>query len=171
MRCRFALVLALAAVAQPSAGRAAESFGVSNEVLLTVKGKVVDLTCELTHECVPNCGAGKRQLGLLTSEGKLFVAAKSSTIFAGLAHDLIASCGQEIIADGLTTTNFGSTLLMIQRFKTAENADWIEANKFAADWARLHSTDPAGKQTEEWYRNDWVVKRAVAQHGQTGVPE
>ena len=72
------------------AARAADSYGVAGEQLLTIKGKIVDLTCELAHDCAADCGNGKRPLGLLTEDGKLYVAAKSNTIFAGLGHDLKA---------------------------------------------------------------------------------
>jgi len=163
--------LALGTLIVLGTAHGADSLGVSNEQLLMIEGKVVDLACELTHECPLDCGAGKRPLGLKTDDGKLYVAAKSNTIFAGLGHDLASYCGSEIIADGLTTSNYGSTLLMIQRFKPNEAADWIETNKFATDWAKQHSTDPAGKQTEEWYRNDWIAKRLVAEHGKTGLSQ
>ena len=153
------------------AARAADSYGVAGEQLLTVKGKVVDLTCELAHDCVADCGNGKRPLGLLTGDGKLYVAAKSNTIFAGLGHDLKAYCGKEITADGLTTTNYGSTLLMIQRFKESDTADWVETSQFALDWAKQHNADPSGKTTEEWYRSDLTVKRAVLKRGKTGLDE
>jgi hypothetical protein len=172
MRTYFVVASGMSAVAVLVAlgsARGADSLGVSNEQLLVTKGKVVDLACELTHECPPDCGAGKRPLGLKTDGGKLYVAAKSNTIFAGLSHDLVAYCGMEIIADGLTTSNYGTTLLMIQRFKPNGAADWVLTDKFATDWAKQQNAAPDGKETEEWYRHDADVLRAVDRHGKTGL--
>jgi hypothetical protein len=170
MQISFALAAGLLVAALlPRPAGAADSLGVSNEHLLTLKGTVVDLACEIAHDCRPNCADGHRPLGLKGDDGKLYVAAKSNTIFAGLTRDLIAYCGKEITADGLITSNYGTTLLMIQRFKPGETADWIETDKFAEEWARQHQTDPAGKETEEWYRHDSGVARAVDLHGKTGL--
>jgi hypothetical protein len=165
---KLATVLLLtAAFCRPSV--AADSLGVSNEHLVTLKGKVVDLACEVAHSCAPNCADGHSPLGLKGEDGKLYVAAKGNTDFAGLIHDLIAYCGTAITADGLTTSNYGTTVLMIQRFKPSDTADWVETDKFARDWAREHHADPAGKETQEWYRHDAAIARAVALHGKTGL--
>jgi len=160
-------VVALLAVAGPV--RSADSLGVHNEQIVTLKGKVVDLACEVTGNCASDCGSGKRPLGLLTEDGKLYVAAKSNTIFAGLLKDIVTQCGKTIIADGLTTSDHDATLLMIQRYKTSDNGNWVETDGFAADWSKRHSTPIDSKMTEEWYRNDWVVKGAVARRGKLGV--
>jgi hypothetical protein len=170
MRFAFALAAGLvSALTLTHSSRAADSLGVSEEHLLTVKGQIVDLACEITHDCRARCGDGHRPLGLKADDGRLYVAAKSNTIFAGLNRDLVAHCGTEIIADGLTTSNYGSTLLMIQRFRPGETAAWIETDRFATDWARQHNADPAGKETEEWYRHDPDALRAVDRHGKTGL--
>ncbi|MEI9986741.1 MAG: hypothetical protein WDN69_28370 [Aliidongia sp.] len=91
-------------------GRAADSLNIADEQSVALKGKVVDIVCELAHDCTPDCGGGKRQLGLKTADNKLYFAAKSHVIFAGLATDLAPYCGKEIIADGLTTANYGTKL-------------------------------------------------------------
>jgi len=171
---KFPMVMLSVAILLVAAGpvRSADSYGVNGEKLVTIKGKVVDLACEVTGAAcnVPNCGNGKRPLGLLAEDGKLYVAAKSNTIFAGLLHDIVAQCGKSIIADGLTTNSRDSTLLMIQRFKTSDDGDWVTTDKFAADWAKGHGTTADSKITDEWFRSDWVVKGAVARHGKLGVP-
>ncbi|HVJ51789.1 MAG TPA: hypothetical protein VM689_04970 [Aliidongia sp.] len=167
MRLALALAGLLLAFSRPAG--AADSLGVSDEHLMTVKGRIVDLACAIAHDCRPHCAEGHRPLGLEADDGKLYVAAKSNTIFAGLNHDLAAYCGKEITADGLTTGNYGSTLLMIQRFKPGDDADWIETDKFGRDWAERHHADPAGKETEEWYRHDDDVLRTVDRHGKTGL--
>lgn len=162
----FALAAFLAAA---NGARAADSLGVSNEKLVVLTGKVVDVACELTKDCPPNCADGARQLGLKGDDGKLYIAAKSATIFAGLTRDLIGYCGKPIIADGLLTSNYGTTILMIQRLKPTESSPWIETSAFSIEWAKRHNTTPDGKLADEWYRNDPAVLDAVAKHGKTGL--
>lgn len=159
-------VFALLAFTGPA--QSADSLGVHNEQIVTLKGKVVDLACEVTGSCASDCGGGKRPLGLLTEDGRLYVAAKSNTIFAGLLKDIVAQCGKTIIADGLTTSDHDATLLMIQRYKTSDDGAWVETDGFAVDWSKRHAVPVDGKMTEEWYRNDWVVKGAVARRGKLG---
>ena len=81
------VLAALAALAAAPA-HAADSWGLENERTLEVTGKVVDLLCELTGDCPAECGAGKRQLGILTAEGRLLPAVKGTVFFAGGAPDL-----------------------------------------------------------------------------------
>ena len=166
------IFLALAVVAGLGVGQAfaADSFSLNNEVLLVVKGKVVDLACVLGQGCPPNCGDGKRQLGVLTADDRLYVAAKSNANFAGLTHDLLPLCGQQIIADGLTTTSQGTRLLMIQGLKLHDGDAFAETDRFLKDWAAAHGTTPDSKITEEWFRNDPAIAAAVAKRGKTGLP-
>ncbi|HVJ53424.1 MAG TPA: hypothetical protein VM689_13235 [Aliidongia sp.] len=153
----------------PVESRASDSLSISDEEPVVLKGKVVDIVCELAHDCTPNCGGGKRQLGVKTAENKIYFASKGHVIFAGLTNDLIPYCGQEIIADGLTTSNFGSTLLFIQRFKTSETGDWIDATRFRADWAKAHGVAPDSETAAHWFKTDPVVRAAIEAHGKLGL--
>jgi hypothetical protein len=162
----FAVCLVLA----PGA-RAAEQLGTSQEQILTTKARVVDLACELTGSCPANCGDGKRQLGLLTPEGKLLVAAKGYAIFVGAVPDLLPHCGQTIWVDGLTTAQFGTTLFMVQRLKDNEADEWHDADQGLKDWSKAHKLAPDSDQAQEWYRHDETVAAEVAKRGKLGVPE
>jgi hypothetical protein len=154
------------------AAHAAESLGVSEEKLVTTKAKVVDLACELTKSCPAHCGDGKRQLGLLTPEGKLLVAAKSFGQFMGTTADLLPYCAQEIWVDGLTTSQFNSTVMMVQRLKAKEGDAWTDADKGIKNWAAAHHVAPdSPTATDEWFRHDETVAKAVAKRGKLGVPE
>ncbi len=51
--------------------RAADSWGLPGEKEVRFEAKVVDILCELTGDCPADCGAGKRQLGLLKDDGTL----------------------------------------------------------------------------------------------------
>jgi len=151
--------------------QAAEKLGVPNEEEVTTKGKVVDVSCELTRDCPAQCGAGRHQLGIKTAEGKLLLAAKSSDNFMGSVRDLLPYCGKEIWVDGVTTNNFGTKLLMVQRYKTSEKAEWRTSSQSIIEWAKAHNVKPDSDQAESWMRNDAKVKAAVAKKGRVGVPE
>ena len=71
MKSIFTALLAAACVLASPAARAAEEWGLPNEEKARFEAKVVDMLCELTGHCVPDCGGGKRQLGLLTDKGVL----------------------------------------------------------------------------------------------------
>jgi len=163
------LVALLAFVGWSMPSNAAEPLGLNGENQAQVTGKVVDIICELAHECAPNCGNGKLQLGIKTADNKLYFASKSHVIFAGSTNDLAAYCGKTVMTDGLTTTAYGSTLLYIQRFKTSETGDWIDATGFRRDWAKAHGVSPDSKTAKEWYKNDKVVLDAIALHGKLGL--
>ena len=68
---------------------AAEGWGIAHEKVTRTEAKVVDIACEVTGNCVPNCGNGKRQLGLLFDNGKLVPVVKNNDPFAGAVVDLI----------------------------------------------------------------------------------
>jgi hypothetical protein len=153
----------------PATSFASDPLGVNGEVQANLKGKVVDILCEIGHDCVPNCGNGKRQLALKTADNKLYFASKSHVIFAGLTNDLIQFCGKEIFADGLVTSAYGSQMLFIQQYKTSENGEWIDATQFRTDWAKAHGVEPGSDTAKAWYTTDETVRAAIALHGKLGL--
>lgn len=169
---KLAAATLAACLLMPAAASAAEKLGILEEQVLTTKARVVDLACELTKSCPPDCGGGKRQLGLITPDGKLLVAAKSYAIFMGATADLLPFCGKEIWVDGLTTSQFNTTVYMVQRLKAKETDEWQDADKTLRNWAAAHHVAPDSKEaSEEWFRHDETVDKAVATRGKLGVPE
>jgi hypothetical protein len=162
----FASLLLTASTVQ-----AADKLGIPGEEEVTTQGKVVDVSCELTRDCPAQCGAGKHQLGVKTPEGKILLAAKNAVNFMGSTRDLLAFCGKDIWVDGVTTNNFGTKLLMVQRYKASEKAEWRDANQSIIEWAKANHVKPDSEQAENWMRNDRLVKAAVAKKGRAGVPE
>jgi hypothetical protein len=154
-----------------SGAQAAEKFGISEEQVLTTKARVVDPACELTGSCPAHCGDGARQLGLLTPDGKLLIAAKGWAIFFGAVPDLLPACGKEIWVDGVTTTQFGATLFMVQRLKNNESDEWRDADQGLKDWTKAHGIKPDADEAQEWFRHDDAVAAEVAKRGKLGVPE
>lgn len=146
-----------------SAASAADSWGIDTEKLVTFKGKVVDIACELTKSCPGNCGDGKRQLGILDTDGKLFAAAKSQTPFAGLAKDLLPHCGKSIEIDGLIVENPAMRLLAIQNIRTSDDQKFAPTEAFAAEWTKAHGA------ADEWFRADPTVKATIEADGVFGI--
>ena len=153
----------LLAVAAPGA-RAADGWGLENERLLELRGKVVDLLCELTGDCPEGCGQGKRQLGILTAEGRLIPAAKDNVFFAGAVPDLLPLCGREVHADGLLIENPAMPLYFVQYLKPAPDAEFIPTDAFLAEWTARHG------EAEEWWRADPTVKGVIEKDGVLGIP-
>ncbi|MEO0866578.1 MAG: hypothetical protein AAFY39_18815, partial [Pseudomonadota bacterium] len=86
-----------------SEGSEARSWNLYAEKPARFEARVVDLVCEFTGDCPDDCGAGKRQLGLLrTADDVLVLAMKNSQpAFTGAAVELQPYCNQTITVDGL----------------------------------------------------------------------
>ena len=160
MKHLTALFLLLAAPAL-----AAESWGLPEEKAASFDAKVVDMVCQLTGDCPAKCGAGKRQLGLLTNDGKLILVSKNADPFAGASADLAPYCGQKITADGLFTTSQGVTLFALQRLRPM-GGDWRDATGFSQSWAK---DNQQAAQAGEWYLHDPKVKALIAEQGKLGL--
>ncbi|MCC7166497.1 MAG: hypothetical protein IT565_02915 [Rhodospirillales bacterium] len=162
----FVAILGLMLAAPPA--WAAESWGLPNEQPAMIDGKVVDALCVLVGDCPKGCGAGKRQLAILTPEGKLVLAMKNADPFGGAVRDLLPHCGQSVAADGLFATNEGVTVFALQRVKPKGGA-WIAANGFARDWAKARGLAVDDPKIEEWYRHDPTVATIIAKDGKLGL--
>ncbi|RAU23902.1 hypothetical protein CU669_02185 [Paramagnetospirillum kuznetsovii] len=147
---------------------AAESWGLPGEQEASFDGKVVDIQCALTGDCPKDCGAGRRQLGLLKKDGTLILAMKNADPFAGATRDLLPFCGKPVTVDGLFTSNEGVRAFALQRVKPP-GGDWIAANGFARDWAKAHELKPGSPQLEEWYRHDEMVAARIKAEGKLGL--
>ena len=145
---------------------AADEWGIPHEKAATFKAKVVDILCELTKDCPANCGDGKRQLGLLTDDGKLIPVLKNIDPFAGGVKELIGYCNKTITADGLIVNNPKMTMFVIQNSGPA-GGKLSPANKFGKDWAKANP----GKPADEWYAHDKQIKAVLAKDGILGRPD
>jgi hypothetical protein len=159
------LLLAAAALT-PLAGPAfgADLWGLAGEKPASFRAKVVDLLCEVSGDCAPACGAGRRQLGLLTEDGKLRAAVKGAFEFAGAAADLAPYCGRTIEVDGLLVENPAMTLYFVQAIRERSDEAWRPTEAFRGAW-QARNGDPA-----DWVRKDPDVKAIIAEKGVFGVP-
>jgi len=163
-------VLALAVSALwASSALAAESWGLPDEEKTRFEARVVDAMCELTGDCVEQCGAGKRQLGLLTDDGELIVPFKNVVPFAGTTVELLDFCGKRVVADGLFSTNRGIRAFALQFVREAPDGKWRRANRFLNRWADANGVDVKSKTAQQWFRNDPAVKKVIERDGKLGL--
>lgn len=160
---KFAVPVVAALFFMAPHAQAADSWGLQNETVTEIEARVVDVACVLKQDCPPNCGGGKRQLGLLTQDGKLRLAAKGATNFAGATRDLLPHCGKIVFADGLLIAAPELTIFMVQNLRLSKDGKLEPATAFEKEW-----TQQNGK-AEEWYRADPRVKSAIEQDGVLGV--
>lgn len=150
---------------------AADGWGLPEERERSLTGTVVDLVCELTGDCPAECGAGTRQLGIKTDDGRLVFPIKGNTFFAGAVRDLLPYCGRPVMVDGLFTSNHGNTVYFLQYIRETESEDWRSAERFQADWAAARGVAPDGPEAQEWFRNDPTVQDVIGRHGKLGISE
>lgn len=167
-RILFAILIGISAWATGGAW-AAEGWGLPNEEAVRFEAKVVDILCELTGDCPADCGGGARQLGLLTAEGELVLPIKNMVIFAGAAGELAEYCGQQVVADGLFTTNRGHKIFALQFLRPIPDGQWQRANRWLGQWARENGVAADSDAAEAWYVNDPRVKRIIAEQGKLGL--
>lgn len=158
---RLMIVFALAHSTSPIL--AAEGWGIDREKVVELQATVVDIACALGKSCPADCGAAKRQLGLLAGDGKLYAAVKSATLFAGPVHDLLPYCGKKVMVDGLLIENPMMQLFFVQNIRQTVDEKWQPAEAFEKRW-----TETNGK-AEEWMRSDPLVKQTIADDGVFGI--
>jgi len=166
-----AIIIGTAAgVALSASVFAAEGWGIKHEKVTRTEAKVVDLLCEVTGNCVSNCGNGKRQLGLLFDDGKLVPVVKNNDPFAGAVADLLPFCGKRIVADGLLISNPKMSLFQLQFLRAAPKGQpkgkWSGAKWFTRNWAKANP----GKKGDEWFKHDKRVNDLIARDGVLGIP-
>jgi len=160
------LIIAVAALAFSTTANASEEWGIDGEKKARFEAKVVDIACELSGNCPDNCGAGKRQLGLLKDDGKLLLVAKNFDIFAGAVVDLLPFCGKRIVADGLMITTPHMPLFALQFKRLAPDGKWGRANNFIKQWSAAHP----GRNGQKWFRLDSSVTSVIKADGVFGIP-
>lgn len=144
--------------------QAAQLWGIAHEKPVVVAGEVVDLLCALTGDCPADCGAGRRQLGILTPQGRLVPAVKGDVFFAGAVQDLLPWCRRKVMADGLLIENPKATLFFVQNVRGSSREKWKPAKAFL-DWWRAHYGDG-----QRWWEDDPRVKAELERSGVFGIP-
>ncbi len=163
-------LFALALFTLPGVAAAADSWGLPGEEEVRFDAKVTDVLCVLSGDCPPDCGAGKRVLGLLKADGELVLPVKNGGPFTGAVADLLPYCGTTVTADGLFTINYGVKTFAMQFVKPQE-AKWRRANQFVKDWAAAHGLDAKDKKARRWFRNDETIVEIIGEQGKLGLKD
>ena len=169
MRKAIATLVLAAALSAGGAAQAAEEWGLPAEEVVRFEAQVVDILCELTGDCPAECGGGARQLGLVDDAGVLILPLKNMTPFSGAVAELIDFCGQRVVADGLFSTNRGYRIFALHFVRAAPDGKWRRANRFLDKWAAKQGVDVKSKTARQWFRNDPVVMRLIAEQGKLGL--
>ncbi len=152
----------LAAAALPV--RAADLWGLANEKAVSFRARVVDALCGVAGDCPADCGAGRRQMALLTADGKLRLAVKGAFDFAGPVADLSPYCGREIEVDGLLIEDPRIPMMFVQQLRVNAGDPWIAADGFGRQWSAQHGDN------QDWFRKDPTVREIIARDGVFGIP-
>jgi len=143
---------------------AAEPWGIPHEKAVVLKGRVVDALCHLKGVCTPDCGAGKRQLGVVQADGRFRLVAKGNVDFAAAVPDLIGFCGREVEVDGLLIENPAITLFFAQGVREAgSTAPFTPTERFKTQWEARNGAAP------EWWRADPEANAIIAETGPLGI--
>lgn len=161
----FTSAVLLSITLAASSAAAANLWGINGEEKARIQVKVVDILCELTGDCPPNCGDGRRQFGLLQDDGTLLLAIKNNDPFAGTASDLAPFCGQRIEADGLMIKNERMNMFVLQFKRTLPDGEWSRANWFTKDWSERN-----GMPADRWFDDDPTIQAELKANGILGLP-
>ena len=158
-----------------AAGSKAKSWDLSGQENALFEGKVVDALCALTGDCPADCGAGKRQMGIIrAADGRFLLANKNGQpAFSGAAVDLAPYCGQTVEVDGLLvgdpeiTPGLGTAkLFQVQTIRAAGADKSVKTNLWTKDWAKRNA-DVGGKGP--WFRRDPNVAAQIEANGRLGL--
>ncbi len=166
----FALMATPLAAQDFSEGSTAKSWNLYAESPAMFEAKVVDILCTVAGDCANECAVG-RQLGLERTADNVLVYPNKNTQagFQGAAVDLHPYCGKMVDVDGLLIEDediAGATnIYQVQKLKEAGAEDWIKANTWSKNWAKLH---PEAKGKGPWFRRDPRVNAIIAATGHLG---
>lgn len=154
-----------------SVGSEATSWNLYAEQPARFEAKVVDILCEIAADCPPDCGAGKRQLGLLREADNALVYPNKNgqPVFSGAANDLLPYCGKMVEVDGLMLTDAdigAANIYQLQKIRAVGAGDWVKANQWTTAW---QTANPDNKGKDPWFRRDPRVNARIAATGYLGL--
>lgn len=160
-------ILAAGTVAEAAESRA-KSWGLTGEQAMRFEAKVVDVLCALSGDCPPDCGEGRRQLGLLRDDGILVLAAKNAQpIFSGAAEDLLPYCARKVEVDGLMVGEGPGRVYQVQTIRALDGTATRKADRWSKVWEQRNAG--AGDAEGPWFRRDQRVRREIERRGYLGL--
>jgi hypothetical protein len=173
----IALLVATPAIAEGdfAAGSKANSWGLAGEENSIFEATVIDALCFLTGDCPADCGAGKRQMGVLRLEDERFLLANKNgqPVFTGATVDLAPYCGQTVEVDGLlvgdpkiTPGLGGAKLFQVQTVRVVDTDAVQKTNLWTKDWAKRNA---AVGGDGPWYTRDPNLTAEIEANGRLGL--
>lgn len=146
----------------------AASWGLVGEEMARFEGKVVDILCELSGDCPKNCGGGTRQLGIVRTDGRLFLVNKNvEKVFTGAVVDLLPYCQKQVEVDGLLVGDAPAKLYQVQLIREVGEAEWTKTTRFTKTWAI--ENPQAAKAKGPWFRKDPRIIERIEAEGYLGL--
>ena len=157
------MALCLTACATP-AGKV-DRWGISGAEVAELSGEVVDVLCEVSGNCVDQCGSGTRQLGIKTEQGTVLIA-KDLNLYTGGAEELWPYCSQQLVVNGQFTESSNIRFFQIQNVREP-GGPWMSTTRFLQIWAEKNGK-PVSAATR-WYRQDPRVNSILDRDGRLGL--
>lgn len=158
-----------------AAGSEAKSWGLAGEANAIFEATVIDALCYMTGDCLEDCGAGKRQMGVLRLDDDRFLLANKNgqPVFTGATVDLAPYCGQTVEVDGLlvgdpeiTPGITGAKLFQVQTVRVIDTDAVQKTNLWTQDWAKRNA---AVGGDGPWYERDPNVAAEIEANGRLGL--
>ena len=154
-----------------SKGSNANELGLTGEAKAMFSGKVVDILCELSGDCPPNCGGGNRNMGIVrAADNKLIVVAKNAQFeFNGPVDDLLPYCNKTVDVDGLLLSDdpgFDAKVFMAQFIRLSGEKEWKKADLWTEAWEKRN---PKVTGEGPWFRRDPRVIKQIDKSGYFGL--
>lgn len=142
-----------------------DRWAISGVKVAELSGEVVDILCEVSGNCVDQCGSGTRQLGIKTTEGTVLIA-KDLNRYTGGAEELWPFCSQQLVINGQFTESGKARFFQVQNVRTP-NGPWMKTSRFLEVWAEKNGQPVAS--ANRWYTEDPRVKTILEQDGLLGL--
>lgn len=142
-----------------------ERWGISGVEVAEFSGEVVDVLCEVSGNCVDQCGSGARQLGIKTELGMVLIA-KDLNRYTGGAEELWPFCSQQLVVNGQFTETGDTRFFQVQNVRLPDGL-WMSTSRFLEDWAEKNGQPLS--DANRWYLEDPRVKTLLERDGRLGL--
>lgn len=145
-----------------------ESWPVTGAEKTQFSGVVVDVQCELSGNCTDQCGEGRRQLAIKTSDNAMgtVLVAKNLSNYSGAADELWQFCEQQIDVNGLFTEHNGIRFFQVQNVRPP-GGQWQRATQYLNAWVDRSGKSP--QQAQNWHEHDERIKEILMRDGRLGL--
>ncbi len=142
-----------------------ERWGISGVEVAELSGEVVDVLCEVSGNCVEQCGAGTRQMGLKTEQGMVLIA-KDLNRYTGAAEELWPFCSQQLVVNGQFTETGSLRFFQVHTVRLPKGK-WMSTTRFLEAWAEENGK--SADAVTRWYLEDQRIEAILEQDGLLGL--